>query len=411
MLDENKEYKQYTSDVEGFVGSGTLKPRLQYFSLIKKNFSGIVRALTTISRYVIFDKSAIDELMDDGQTPIDSEHKGSTAMDGIDFDMNRVQAVLRAWMGFDYKNKNEYAQYAKYVDTLGVDHRGVDHWLEKYIRTVFLNEAFEKCKDVLPEKLAGDIANKKIKNENLRDIRNDLQELEKKYKDDSRVSKKVKDGLNQAKHTIKALYDLRMGFRYAGRRMFVPEYKPMDIDGQDNTYRELNFEKIIATAYSMGALKTYFLVCKNANFWKVIKKYTDGNPNHGKNLLVSDKELILKLTVAFILQKQNGNQEQEYMAINQMDIANWLETKANPQKFELEKYRMENLEEKAKQLFVSTKINDNVKKLWIAPSWGSMFRLETKEEDIKAGEIFFADEDLGSKSNKGKGLEGHIKKA
>ena len=268
----------------------------------------------------------------------------------------------------------------------------------------------EMCKDVLPENLASNITNENIDNKELSsifpDLREALQKLEDEHKD-----KIIKKGLNQTKHTMKAIYDLRMGFRYVGRRMFVPEYKPIGIDGQENTYREINFEKIIATAYSMGALKTYFLVCKDANFWKVIKKYTEKNPNHGKNLLVSDKELVLKLTAAFILQKQYGNQEQEYMAINQMDLLNWLETKATPQKFELEKYRMENLKEKAKQLFVSVKINDNVKKLWIAPSWVSMFRLETKEQDIKVGEIFFTDEALGSKYNKGKGLEGRIKKA
>lgn len=412
MLDEKREYKQYTDKMSNFSGKNILNRRLKYLSLIKKDFSGIARALTIIARYVMFDDKSAGKPAVGVQVQADADHKEQVDEGKIDFDMNRVQAVLHAWMGFDYKSNEDYKKFVEYIDGLGID-----HWLEKYIRDIFLNEALEKCRDDLTEDLICAIENAKIDNKGLLNIRAQLQELEKEHNDE----KELKTGLNQAKYIIKAIYDLRMGFKYAGAHMFVPEYKSINTYTQGNSYREINFEKIIANAYSLGSLKTYLLVCNKAEFWSLIGRYTKENPNHGKTLLDSDKELILKLTAAFILQKQYENLqkqygtqeqkymvEQEYMAINQMDLANWLETKANPQKFELEKYCFRDKDdEKGAPLFASIKVNDNVKKLWIAPSWVSMFRLETKEQDIKKGEIFFADEDLGSKSNKG--LEGRKK--
>ena len=349
MLDEIREYEQYTMDVNKFGSPDSGDVRLKFFSLIKKNFSGLARAMTVIARYHMFP----DGVMTDK------------------FDADRVQAVLRAWCGFNYKD--EYASYASYIEE-----NKLDNWLDRYIRTVFLAPALEQCgnplDDVVKEfnesgnnqqienaaqlpldlllkqtdilkslekssKAKKDEAAKNVakeaakKDKNNEKVLGDLEALKAKYE-------REESGANQSFHTISALQKLHTGFRYMGTRMFVPEYKPIDTSAKGNDYKRITFENIIANAFSMGPLKRYYLVCENKNFWELIGKYTAGKTDNAKQLSKSDKDLILKVTAACLLQAQFQQHGQEFVAINQMDLANWLCEKAAPEKFGLEKIKL-----------------------------------------------------------------------
>ncbi len=384
MLDEIREYEQYTMDVNKFESPDSDNVRLKYFPLIKKDFSGMARALTIIARHHIFP----DGVMTDK------------------FDEDRVQAVLRAWCGFNYKDKYEScadeAKKSKYEETIAyIEKNKLDNWLDRYIRAVFLAPALRQCgnplNDVVEKSNEGE-GNEKIENafqlplDVLMKQKSTLQSIEKDKSDKDRCK-----GANQALHTINALHKLHTGFRYMGTRMFAPEYKAIDTSAKGNDYKRITFENIIANAFSMGPLQRYYLVCGDKKFWDLIGKYTVGNADKAKKLSDSDKVLILKVAAACLLQAKYQQHGQEFVAINQMDIANWLNEKAAPEKFGLEKYQFKDSRE---PLFTSLTVGNNVKKLRIAPRWRGkdkgMFYIEPDDGEIQDGQeiggrIFFSD--------------------
>ena len=110
-------------------------------------------------------------------------------------------------------------------------------------------------------------------------------------------------------------------------------------------------------------------------------------------MLDSDKDLILRITALYLLQKLNT--DQEYVYFNQTDLANWLLKKADPDKFELKKYKLTTDDE---SIFNIVTVNGNVTKLKIHPKWTEMFKLVEADDIDKPenrGLIFYSDPGCG----------------
>ena len=158
----------------------------------------------------------------------------------------------------------------------------------------------------------------------------------------------------------------------------------------ENSYKAITYERIIANAFHEGKLEMYYLLCETDPLATgCIRKNTTTNVK----MKDSDYDLLLKATAYHLLQKKDN--EQEYAFFNQSDLANWLLVKADPKKFELEKYILTATSE---PLFSKTTIGHNATKIKIHPKWMEKFRL-VKADDIdnpeNRGRIFYSDPGCG----------------
>lgn len=369
------EYEEYTMDVTKIE-----KPCLKYLTLIKGNFSGLTRALTIIARHEIFPNNVYTE----------------------DFDEEKVKAVLRAWFGFKYDEK-----YSAHIKELNIE-----NWLGKYIREVFLKKFLEKAhiKSWLENKINSEIDSENFFNQ-LRKLKKDEFELESELKNlenecKAKIDELKKNGaskekidaetsigdyLNRVRHTISALYTMLKRTYYL-QSMFSPNYVIKSKDSSTNDYYQISFENIIANAFYLGPLRRYYLVCNVEKFWDSIGRYTGGSSNK-KNLSDGDKDLILKMTIAYLLQREYQNPLQEYVVINKTDMFHWRKEDTKPENFGLGKYQFN---DPRGRIFSEIKINNNINKLKIDPKWIEKFKLEDAENFKPNGEIFFSDTGAGS---------------
>ena len=356
-------------DIDALVNQK--KHRLKFFTLIKKSFSGLERALTIIARYHMFNEKNIDNNT---------------------FSEEEIKNILKKWLGFTANFKVENKSYEIIEDEHG--------WLNNYLRRVFLENILQNCLNDLEK--YGD-------SNNLKEVRFILQEMSYNAKIDDLIEKKnkldkielnVKDNeiktlvtnIGRLKYVIDALYKLQFKSISFEKNMFTDKYEKTVDSKEGNTYKQITYDRILANAFYLGPLKSYYLAC-NAQLFENVKRYT-ANSSNAKNLSGSDKDLILKVIAAYLLQRKNINSVQEYVYINQMDIANWLVKKADPDKFELEKYKLLPSNE---EIFNSVNIGGNVKKIKIHKNFINGF---TIVEDIDISRIKNKDliffKDLGS---------------
>lgn len=122
MLDEYREYSEYTCKING----GNCAERIKYGTMVRSgaNFAGLERILTIIARYYLFyhgDKNETD-----------------------DRDRAAAYAAVRSWLGYtidDYE--------ALLDDDIKKEIKAIKGWIRKYIRTVMIpgrNDAEEKKK-------------------------------------------------------------------------------------------------------------------------------------------------------------------------------------------------------------------------------------------------------------------------
>ena len=97
----------------------------------------------------------------------------------------------------------------------------------------------------------------------------------------------------------------------------------------------ITLDRILANAFAMGKLEQYYLVCDCNPFEEnIVKKNTTKSNAKGKKKdgetykdhllspINSDKDLILKITAYYLLQKRYT--EQDYVVFNKTDMANWM---------------------------------------------------------------------------------------
>ena len=107
------------------------------------------------------------------------------------------------------------------------------------------------------------------------------------------------------------------------------------------------------------------------------------------------RDLVLKITASYLLQKKYTEEEQVYF--NQVDLTNWLVLeKANVGSSGLNVFRYGKDPEPV-PLFNLTTISNNVTKLKVHPEWIKNFWLVRAEEikNLKPGLIYYIDQGAG----------------
>ena len=340
MLNEIGEYEQYAT------ASGFDDHRLKYFTLIKKNFSGLERALTIIAREKIFGE-------DDAPK---------------NFEPERIKNYLRAWCGFPFDGE--------------VEPRWVNR-LPEYIRQNFLKSCVENCRAKSAE-----FPNEFIKF--LEDLSptKPLAELKIAAEKNSAFAKKFSDcklELGRAEKIIAALEELQDKAEYFDKKIFGT----YTANGK-NDYRLITFERVIANALVLGRLKKFFLVCHRDPFQSFeIRKFTESKPA-GKKLLAANEDLILKLTAMYLVQKKFS--DQKFVPLNNMNLVNWLWKDTKPEDFDLEQFKFARTEEKIFELRHVGGVNVN--KFCVCEEWLKNFYLAEEfelERTENRGRIFFGD--------------------
>lgn len=355
MLNELREFQEYVMPMDVFTNPATR--RLKYVTFIKRPLSGLERALTIIARWYIYK---------DGKTK-------------NDFNETVVKELLNAWCGFEHEEDIPETSL-------------VNGWLNRYIRQVFLKEAIRDYNAKL-ESLATDVTGKYELTDILQNISPDgdvttLTESRKNLEDtmkDLSATEIVKLFTNEQSkivHTIKTLETLEAKVNSFNSSIFSTHYLTK------NDFKAIKYERIIANAFHLGKLKQFYLLCDSDPFEnELVTKHT--NTRSTTDMSDSDKDLLLRITALYLLQKQNTDQNEVYF--NQTDLANWLYEKADPKNFELKKYR---LTTSGEPLFNTISVTNNVTKLKIHKNWIEHFKIVEScdiDKPENRGLIFYSD--------------------
>lgn len=351
MLDEYQEYNQYTLPQDCFKEEAF--QRLRYYSLIKNDFSGLSRAMTIIARHCIF-----DELQK--------------------FDEDAVRDRLKNWC------------------------KG---WLETYIRRVLFEVNLSKIRETLEENKFGD-KEKELSlflkglssDENIEEL---MDKKEHMIKLAFTLDKKSKEDVSKICCLINALKELKGKRTYFAKGLFGKKMEENKGGAkQKGTHNLITYEHIIANALDQGHLHRYYLACKSDPFTSdTVRKFTPAKQVEGKDLRssspTSDKDLILKMTSAYLLQR--ADYSQEYVIISLKDISNWMVRKTKTENFELDRYKMKETGEPLFEKRIpgrADKKNSNTVKIRIHPDWVKQFEIvdENEIDDyVKTGFVYYSD--------------------
>ncbi len=359
MLDEIREYEQYTFEPVEEMKKEHI--RLKFANLIKKDFGGLVRAMTIVARQCIFRESDEAE----------------------DFDEESVRNHLKEWC---------------------------DGWLNRYIRHAFLEKNLEELREKLKDEALVNLLGEIQPDSGVEVLVAAKDEFFSKAKE---LGKEENAIFGRISSSIEALKELQGKKTYFAKRLFesgesTEKEKPKEKDfaQKKNDYHKITYDRIIANALEQGRLHRYYLVCKSDSVpFDLIRKYTEKNKQDGKELIDTDKDLILKMTAAYLLQQAGYNPEYapEYVVITLTDISNWMIKKDKPSNFEFEKYKFRDTGESLfdKRTISSTdKKKDgmskkgNLTKTRIHPQWAKQFYLvdESEIDNLEnRGRIFFSD--------------------
>ena len=353
MLDEVREYGLYT--IEPPRNLKKEQCRLKFANLIKKDFGGLVRAMTIIARQYIFSEG--------------------------DFDEEKVCGRLASWC---------------------------DGWLNQYIRHTFLAQDLESLSGRIKDGTLLDLLHGMEPDREIDGLMAARDEFLSKA---TGLDKESKELFGRVSSTISALKELKGKKTYFAKSLFdvgnTGDRVKQDTTQKKNDYHKITYDRIIANALEQGRLHRYYLVCKSNSLpFDSVRKFTEKNKGSGKKLVSTDKDLLLKMTAAYLLQ-QTGyapGYAPEYVVITLTDISNWMIKKDKPSNFELDKYKFVNTGEGLfdKKTISSTHKKDgvckkgNLAKTRIHPEWAKEFYL-VDERDIDhpehKGRIFFSDID------------------
>ena len=395
MLDEIKEYRQYT-----ILPNENVKARLKYHSFIKNGMlSGIERAMTIVARGLIFN---------------DNNENA--------FDEAKTKESLKAWCGFRT-----------------IENISAKNWLKLYIKQVFLESAVKHCltavvasevgndqkaaitsylnidalltsisifRDELEQKETINKVDKIIPCGKIDVAINSIKDLEKILKKYPKLDASISDDVKKIDHSLKALTKLSEKNKIYSKGIFSDSVFQKD---NDNDVKAITYESVIADALELGRLETYYMVFtdKGDPFEKgLVKKQSDSNllpvlsaeaKNGLKEKYQNSRDLILKITAAYLLQKLYT--KQEYVYFNQTDTKNWLvlekpDIGSGKNGLPSFKYGAEN-----EPLFSLSTISNNISKLKIHPGWIKNFKLVkaddftvyTHDPDNK-GQVYYIDQ-------------------
>lgn len=345
MLNEIGEYEQYTLSPEKFADCPPL--RLKYMTLIKRELAGLERALTIVARKFLFD----------AENPRAEKE---------------VQEILRAWCGF----KNKASSLPLHFDG----------WLPNYICNAFLSARLTTCLEKasalkndssLSSSLIA-LIKKTPAQYDFYKVRQSVEDWEDFKATHGAFFKSFGNEPTQILSSLKALVKLS----YKNKQFSKSVFGSLTAKG-DIPFRAITYDRIIANAILAGKLRRYYLVCDEELFKsKKILKDT-------RKLLPSDKDMILKMTAEYLLQRRNTSQA--FIETNDSNIVNWLAGSRKAENFDREIYILADSGEK---IFNLSKINlggINAQKIKMHPDWTKHFRLVEAGTNEDLGRIFFSD--------------------
>ena len=265
----------------------------------------------------------------------------------VDFDEKaekELREILKAWCGFKHEAKTSLPEH-------------FEGWLNNYIR-IFLSEKVQSYLDAEknPTDLKSAIENISLNNAPTAEIKNLLGALDKLSKKNTIFSKSLFGGL--------------------------------DAKG-DTPFRAITYDKVIANALLAGKLRRYYLVCDEELFQtkKIFK-----SDKRDKKLSAKDKDMVLKMTAEYLLQRRYTSQE--FVATNNANIINWLSVPEKSERLAIKRgnYLLAETEEKIFE--IGDEIEGlGVTKIKLCHEWKKHFSLVEDDDnlDSKLGRIFFSD--------------------
>ena len=358
MLNEIKEYEQYimnfdeTKRIEDF--------RLKYSRFVKKDFSGVERALTSIARGYIFNHNR-------------------------PFNEKFTKEALKAWCGFDFDEttpdigcyKNWVPQYIMHMIHLYVE--DCINVLAMHDKDGMINMLDATLHDLRDCDVISNLGNK------IEDIKS-FESVVKNYPYLKKKQLHVK--LGQIAECYSKISKLNEKSELWTKSMF--SY----VQRESGTVKGISFEAVIADALCKGRLERYYLMCDINPFdADLIMKFNGEKlKSLSKKNLEKDKrerDRILKITATYLLQKMD--KQQEYAFFNKTDTSNWLtELKQELEDADFECYKLAGTNE---DIFTFNTIT-SITKLKLHPEWRKHFKI-IKACDIEKPEnrglIFYSD--------------------
>lgn len=352
MLNEIGEYEHYSMSPQEIAACEY--PRLKYFTLIKREFSGLERAMTIVARHFLFDTSE--------ETPDLSESK-----------INELRELLKAWCGFKTEARTERPTH-------------FDGWLVSYIRRAFLDERIQLCRNNLPvidsaeSRVALSNLLEKISSwQSVGELGEVLSDFESFRSAHGKTLKKFGYEPTQIAALLKTLIKLADKNKNFSKSLFGSLTAKGEIP-----FRAITYDRIIANALLAGKLRRYYLTCDEELFRT--KKILKGS----KKLSAADSDMVLKMTAEYLLNRRHSSQE--FTETNDSNIMNWLVGSRKPENFDRDSYV---LAENGEQVFEMSKVNlggINALKFKLHPQWTKHFALvEDDDRCAELGRIFFSD--------------------
>ena len=369
MLNEIKEFEQYSFNLDAPIDKANC--RLKYAKLTE-NLSGRERAMTIVARWYIFKDYA----------------------EGKTFNENNVKNFLASWCGFDDESKKP-------------EYPNLDKWFIRYIRNAFFNNCVNEC---INEFQAKNLLNTEVY-EILKTLSADVEidVIKRKCSEIMQIKEFEKStNLKKLNKTKECLVYASSNSARSPKNLFFQTMFPEKAK-TDNDFKVIYFDRIIANALQMGKLQQYYLFCDIDPFERGIIAKARNNGMHTLKLLPNDKDLLLKITAYYLLQKKNLIHGQDFVFFNKTDLINWL-VAADPklESKELKKYILsDSLDTLISTMNLKEKnLKDmNYTKLHLHYEWIKHFKIVNSwdiDKPENQGCIFYSDFGSGFLLQKGK---------
>lgn len=308
MLNEWLEYVQYTYLPEGKTGSARLKHKT-----ICNQLAGITRAMTIVARKHMFEYDGPERFV---------YAKKEIRMWCGDISAEEAKSLSCCWL----------PRYlililgAKHLDALekAVNERENETDSSDYSRICNTIRVFRSDFDPV-----------RVKDSRIREkLEEEAEELKKLCKDlDKEISQPCKS-LYKVTGALLTLYS-RFSPRGFSKRMFDTR----TIKSEQNDFKQIMYDRILADALAEGPLKRYYLVCKENGLSQITFESKQGNhnvvagPEHKWSVRMKTKaDIIMKATAVYLLElnaRGSAGCYGDMVPVNKTDLYNWIVSNTN----------------------------------------------------------------------------------
>lgn len=340
MLNEWLEYAQYTYLPEGKTGPARLKQKT-----ICNKLAGITRAMTIVARKHMFEYDGPDRF---------AYVKKEIRMWCGDISAEEAESITCCWLpeylirilGMKHLDALENAVNERAEETDGSEYNRISHTLCAF-RKDFDSVHFRDSR--IREKLE-----------------KEAEELKKLCKD---LDKEISQSCTSLYKVTCALHTLNSRFSSRGfsKRMFDTRI----IKSEQNDFKQVVYDRILADALVEGPLKRYYLVCKENGLSLITyeseqnnRSVVAGPEDKWSPRMKTKADIILKATAVYLLELNARDSAGCYggmVPVNKTDLYNWIVSNTNLDT--LHHYYIDN-----RQLFID-ECKANVSYLGIDSAW------------------------------------------